>query len=28
MCAKYFEELATVLAGVNPAEPKLIDLKP
>ena len=27
-CAKYFEELATVLAGVNPAEPKLIDLKP
>lgn len=27
-CAKYFEELATVLAGVKPAEPKLIDLKP
>ena len=27
-CARYFDDLATVLAAVKPSDPKLIDLKP
>jgi hypothetical protein len=27
-CARYFDDLATVLAAVKPSDPKLIELKP